>query len=120
MVVESVIMKNALLAVLITMVCYDHVQAQNRIPQLMNIAGNFLSHAYYNYFNIDSAVSVSRLADGTVTTDKLANDLFTINKLAEYNIDGAVTACEQHPLSNGQRSQKPRPINSKRTGRLQL
>jgi hypothetical protein len=119
-------MKNALLVVLITMVCYDHVQAQNRIPQVMNIAGISLSYDYYNYFNIDSAVSISRLADGTVTTDKLANDLFTFRKLAdngiasEKRVDGALTACEQHSLPNVQRLQKPRPINSKRTGRLQL
>jgi hypothetical protein len=126
MVQESVIMKNALLAVLITTVCHDRVQAQNSILQVMHIAGNSVSLGYYNYFNTDSAVSISSLADGTATTDKLANDLFTIRKLADNRIalqktaDGDLTGCEQHLLPNAQRLQKPRPINSKRTGRLQL
>jgi len=50
-------MKNTLLAVLIIVLCYDHTQAQStRLPVI--------------------------IADGTISTDKLANDLMAAGKPA--------------------------------------
>lgn len=64
-------MKNALLAVLVTTVCYDHIHAQRIASQVI-----------YN-----NAVTSGQLADGAVSTDKLSSDLLTTNKL----VDGVLT-----------------------------
>jgi hypothetical protein len=59
-------MKNALLAVLITTVCHDHVQAQNITPQVINITGNSYSQGYYN---IDWSVGELALVDQFQSAD---------------------------------------------------
>ncbi|WP_205508701.1 hypothetical protein [Longitalea arenae] len=132
-------MKNTLLAVLITTVCYDHIHAQRITPQV-----------------VSNAVSPGSLADGAASTDKLSSDIFsthklvdgvlTMNKLAddishsETILDDVVMTGSQQRSPNilsrssvvselwshaWQRQtlllpiqivQKPRPVNTKRTG----
>src|SRR5687767_2738345 len=86
-------MKTALLAVLITTVCYDHVQAQ--APQVINVTENALPNKNISSTPrnktsamADGVIITSKISDGTITSDKLASDLLITNKLR----DGAATS----------------------------
>lgn len=80
-------MKNALLAVLIATVCNDHALAQ------ITPTGAYSPPASINNktsitANKAGAIITNRLTDGTGSTDKLANDLFTTNNYT----DGVATS----------------------------
>jgi hypothetical protein len=132
-------MKNTLLAVLITTVCYDRIQAQRLTPQVIN-----------------NAVNAGIITDGAASTDKLASDIFTTNKLVDGvlsmnkladDIINSQTIIDDVAMPGGQQLapttlftqysttgeqwsyaryvqhlllpdqiQKPRPVNTKRTG----
>jgi len=83
---ESVYMKNTLLAVLMISLCYDQTQAQSISPPSPDYIKYQGTHPIQPVGN--GSVTVKSLADGVVTTDKLANDLKTSGKMA----DGVVTS----------------------------
>jgi len=145
-------MKNTLLVVLITALCYDHIQAQINSSQ----SPGYIKYQekYSNQSAEKRTVTTSVITDGIAATDKLAYDISTVYTMA----DGVVTADKladdlvhsletftetitvDTPAFTGtpaallQRGesvspptyigymnyqlQKPRPINTKRTGRL--
>jgi hypothetical protein len=145
-------MKNTLLVVLITLLCYDHTQAQinsSQSPGYIKYQGK-----YSNQSVEKRTITASVITDGIAATDKLANDIssvytmadgvVTTDKLADDLVHSLETFTEiitvdtpaftstpavllQQAESVNQPAyigymkyqlQKPRPINSKRTGRL--
>jgi hypothetical protein len=81
---ESVFMKNALMAVLVIAVCYEHTRAQD-IPQ--RSPGYIKYQGTYPTKVGKGSSTKNNTTDGAVATDKLANDIFISNITA----DGTVT-----------------------------
>lgn len=132
-------MKNTLLAVLITTVCYDHIHAQRITPQV-------IKNAVTPGIVTDGAASTDKLASDILTTNKLVDGVLSMNKLAD-DIINSQTIIDDVAMPRGQQLtptpfltqlgtmgeqwsynlyvqqllfpdqiQKPRPVNTKRTG----
>jgi len=81
-------MKNALLAVLITTVCYDHALAQQITPTGAYSPPARINNKVNTNVNAAGAIITGLLTDGTISTDKLANELFSFNN----HTDGVTTS----------------------------
>ena len=81
-------MKNALLAVLITSVCYAHAQAQRITPTGIYSPPAQVNNKATTTAKAAGAIITGPLTDGTVSTDKLAKELLTVNNIT----DGVVTS----------------------------
>ncbi|WP_207511886.1 hypothetical protein [Longitalea luteola] len=132
-------MKNTLLAVLITTVCYDHMHAQRITPQVID---NTVTRGTVT----DGSNSADRLASDILTTNKLVDGVLTSNKLADDILHSQIIPDDVALPQRGQTApttlmknstmgeqwsyaryvqqqlfpikivKKPRPFNSKRTG----
>jgi hypothetical protein len=145
-------MKNTLLVVLITVLCYDPTQAQvnsSQLPGYIKYQGNYSNQSVEKRTvttnvitdgiaatdKLDYDIStVYTMADGVVTADKLADDLVQSLETFTETITVDTPAFTGTPAALLQRGesdsphtyigymnyqlQKPRPINTKRTGRL--